>query len=83
MKGGGGMLWLFFIFLFTSSILCATSRIIFSVSEENAMEKPRMLRGISLNDYDDVSANLGHDPRKRGSSRGGRVARDGGRRKNP
>ncbi|KAH9603861.1 hypothetical protein KSS87_005981 [Heliosperma pusillum] len=62
MKGKVVKVLLFLMVMLISAILCASARNAFFVSEEGSIGNQRMLRGVSLNDYEDVGANTGHDP---------------------
>ncbi|KAL9228660.1 hypothetical protein vseg_004214 [Gypsophila vaccaria] len=68
-----------------SLVLCDSARTTFFVSDEKSIGQSRMLRGISLNDYEDVGANRGHDPDNRGGGHDSedRGVRNGWRRGNP
>ncbi|KAL2898659.1 Protein PSY2 [Bienertia sinuspersici] len=66
----------FFLFLLVSILLCASARNTFFASDEEIVGKARMLRTYYLNDYDNPSANRGHDPGNRmGGGGGGRRSR--------
>ncbi|KAK9727121.1 hypothetical protein RND81_05G259500 [Saponaria officinalis] len=73
----GKVVLLLMFMLLISANFCVSARKTLFVSEEESMEKPtRMLRGVSLHDYDDPGANPGHNPGNRGG-------RGGWRRDNP